>query len=263
MSSPSFVAYIDEAGDEGFVFDKPNRGSSEWFVLAAAVMRPETERAVVATVDEVRVLTSRQGKPLHFRDMKHDQRLAFAARVGQIAALKIVVVMVHKPSLENPETYQAENRLYFYTARLLIERLSWYGAAHARRGPLSDGTMKLVFSNRSSTPWDKLRDDLEALKRRETSIDWIVIQSSRSRIAAMQHDSRDGLQMADLVASAFYRGMTLNYGTADGSYARRLLDRLYRKNGKAWGYGLKVFPAKADVVLQDAERRWLLEALDA
>jgi len=36
----SFIAFIDEAGDEGFKFkDWPERASSEWFVLAACIVR--------------------------------------------------------------------------------------------------------------------------------------------------------------------------------------------------------------------------------
>ena len=36
---PSFIAYVDESGDEGFVFNADGSGSSRWFVLSAAVIR--------------------------------------------------------------------------------------------------------------------------------------------------------------------------------------------------------------------------------
>jgi hypothetical protein len=42
----SFVAYIDESGDEGFKFAK---GSSEWFVLSAAITRKRFDVATVKT----------------------------------------------------------------------------------------------------------------------------------------------------------------------------------------------------------------------
>ena len=34
----SFVVYVDESGDEGFVFNGDGSGSSRWFVLSAAVI---------------------------------------------------------------------------------------------------------------------------------------------------------------------------------------------------------------------------------
>ncbi|WP_207787910.1 DUF3800 domain-containing protein [Candidatus Thiosymbion oneisti] len=37
--SSSFVVYLDESGDEGFVFSDDGSGSSRWLVLSAAVIR--------------------------------------------------------------------------------------------------------------------------------------------------------------------------------------------------------------------------------
>lgn len=39
----SFTVYIDESGDEGFVFHPDERGSSRWLVLSAAVFRKSNE----------------------------------------------------------------------------------------------------------------------------------------------------------------------------------------------------------------------------
>lgn len=35
----SFIAYVDESGDQGFVFHSDGGGSSRWFILSAAVIR--------------------------------------------------------------------------------------------------------------------------------------------------------------------------------------------------------------------------------
>ena len=37
----SFIAYVDESGDEGFVFNPDGSGSSRWFVLSADCNRVE------------------------------------------------------------------------------------------------------------------------------------------------------------------------------------------------------------------------------
>src|SRR5437016_4231226 len=46
----SFVGYIDEAGDEGFKFDK---GSTEWFVLSCMLISKEQEPSVVKLIEDV------------------------------------------------------------------------------------------------------------------------------------------------------------------------------------------------------------------
>jgi Protein of unknown function (DUF3800) len=48
---PTFIAFIDESGDEGFRF---HAGNSEWFVLSAVVGRKKDEIETVKLVDAVR-----------------------------------------------------------------------------------------------------------------------------------------------------------------------------------------------------------------
>jgi Protein of unknown function (DUF3800) len=57
LAAPSYshVAYIDEAGDEGFKFAVDGKkGSSEWFVLSAVIVRTEIDIATTKLVDRVR-----------------------------------------------------------------------------------------------------------------------------------------------------------------------------------------------------------------
>ncbi len=72
----SWVVYIDESGDEGFLFDK---GSSEWFVLSAVVTQKATDLETVKLVDRVRaqILKRTDHNPLHFRKLKHEHRIPF------------------------------------------------------------------------------------------------------------------------------------------------------------------------------------------
>lgn len=85
--SATFIAYVDESGDEGFRFDG---GSSRWFVLSAAVFRSAQELNEVKLIDEVRARINQGRKPgqeipakrpLHFRDLRHEQRKFFAHRI--------------------------------------------------------------------------------------------------------------------------------------------------------------------------------------
>jgi hypothetical protein len=51
-----FVAYIDESGDEGFVFhdDRPEDGSSKWFVISAVVTPADRDRDVISLGRDIR-----------------------------------------------------------------------------------------------------------------------------------------------------------------------------------------------------------------
>ena len=103
-SAATFVAYIDEAGDEGFKFDK---GSSEWFVLGAVILRRASEMPEIKLIDDVRTRLNR-GRPadrqfpakkaLHFRDLQHDVRKYYAARIA-MASLTTAVVLIKKRDL--------------------------------------------------------------------------------------------------------------------------------------------------------------------
>ena len=52
----SFTAYIDESGDEGFVFLPGEKGSSRWLVLSAVVFRKSKDLEAVRVMREVRTL---------------------------------------------------------------------------------------------------------------------------------------------------------------------------------------------------------------
>jgi len=77
----SFVAYVDESGDEGFVFNADGSGSSRWFVLSAAVIRQTNDLDMVKCLKEVRTVLQKAPKtPLHLVDLKHEQRVPNTGR---------------------------------------------------------------------------------------------------------------------------------------------------------------------------------------
>jgi hypothetical protein len=254
MSDATFMAYIDESGDEGFRFGE---GSSEWFILAAVVIRTNAELAQVKLIDEVRDRINQERlpahrmppkKPIHFRDLKHEPRKFYAARVGQ-ADLKTMAVMIHKSALASPENFTEETRLYFYAVRLLVERISWYCRDHRRKDDPGDGSACLVFSNRAGMDYEALKNYLVHLHDNRVALKY---QAALNIIRPTQfetytHGRRMGLQLADAVASSYYYAVWKNaYGFTEDSYARLLLPRAYRHQGKLWGYGVKILPREAD-----------------
>lgn len=56
-----------------------------------------------------------------------------------------------------------------------------------------------------------------------------------------------GLQIADAVASSYFFALNTNdYGFTEDAYAKLILPRAYRHEGKLWGYGLKILPREAE-----------------
>lgn len=98
----SFIAYVDESGDEGFVFNPDGSGSSRWFVLSAAVIRQTNDLQMVSCLKEVREVLNKVPKsPLHFVDLKHEQRVPYVRRVG---ALPMRTVSVAGPQTAHHRT---------------------------------------------------------------------------------------------------------------------------------------------------------------
>ncbi|MCK4298510.1 MAG: DUF3800 domain-containing protein [Planctomycetes bacterium] len=256
--SATFVVYIDESGDEGFAFEA---GSTDWFVLSAIVTRKAKDLQTVKLVDEVRALLDKpRKKPLHFRDLKHEQRLPYVAAIAN-APLRTVSVLVHKPSLREVEKFQERYRLYFYAVRYLLERVSWYCRDHKTARDAGDGSAEIVFSNRSGMSYDEMKRYLDLLERRtgffDVRIEWSVIKTHQ--ITAYSAGRRMGLQIADAVAGSFFYAVeTSRHGFTEDRYVRMLKPVVYQRRGQYEGYGLKFWPREVADLLRGGERfGWL------
>lgn len=239
----SFVAYIDESGCEGFTFLPDEHGSSRWFVLSAVIVRKENDNLVVQLAREARVLLRKDPKKaLHFRELKHEHRVPLARLIGN-ASLRTVSVLIHKPSIAEPEVFQNQRySLYRYATRLLAERISWLCRDHRRTG-MGNGRVELIFSNRSAMSYDELREYLESLNGNpaaDARIDWNVIDPALIR--AVNHDQLAGLQLADAVASGIFFAINkTQYGETEDRYLRLLAPTIYRHQQRVEGYGLKIW----------------------
>lgn len=235
----SYRVYIDESGDEGFKFLPNEQGSSRWLVLSALVFRRENDLQTVGLAKQARELLKKPPKhPLHFRKLKHEQRVPLARLIGQAKA-RAVCVLVHKPSIPEPEIFQQQKySLYRYACRLLLERVSWLCRDHHREGK-GNGRAELIFSNRSAMSYDELRKYLHQLKGDDTvRIVWNVVDPDLVR--AINHDQLAGLQLADAVStSVFYAVHKNQYNEVEESYLKLIAPIIYRHEGKIEGYGLK------------------------
>lgn len=255
----SFVVYIDESGDEGFLFTK---GSSTWFVLSAVITRKANDLETVKLVDNVRKILGRKDQEsLHFRSLKHEHRLPFLHQIAQ-SDLKTVTVLVHKPTIRNVELFQQKYRLYFYAARLLLERVSWYCRDYQTGKTIGDGSADIIFSNRGGMKYEELRAYMKVLQSNSgpfrVEIDWNVIKADQ--ITAYS-DKRMGLQIADAVASSFFFGSQMNqYGFAEDRYARMLKPVVYHHKSRCNGYGIKLWPREYEPSIKtESHLGWLCD----
>lgn len=264
--SASFIAYVDESGDEGFVFNADGTGSSRWFVLSAAVIRQTNDLQMVQCLKEVRSVLKKEPKtPLHFVDLKHEQRVPYIRRVGELP-IRTVSVLVYKPLIAEPEKFQNTSYLlYRYATRLLLERVSWL-CRDQRRAAEGDGFVEIIFSNRSNMSYDDIRDYLRLLLKQaeanpmQVQLDPTVI--APDRIRSVEHSKLAGLQVADAVASGFHFAIKVNrYGETEAGYLPHLKKTLYRHKGEAMGYGLKVWPEDFATVKTKAPEALNLEGL--
>jgi hypothetical protein len=245
--NPSFVVYIDESGDEGFVFNEDGSGSSRWFVLSAAVIRKANDLQMVSCLKDVREVLGKAPKtPLHFVDLKHEQRVPYIRRVGDLP-IRTVSVLIHKPLIAEPEKFQnTKYLLYRYATRMLLERVSWL-CRDQRQANQGDGVADIIFSNRSNMSYEEIRDYLRLLIRQhaddpqKVQIDPTVIDPERIR--SVEHSRLAGLQVADAVASGLHFAVKVNrYGETETGYLAHLKKTLYRHQKSVMGYGLKVWP---------------------
>jgi hypothetical protein len=253
---PSFFAYIDESGDEGFRFDS---GSPEWFVLSAAITRYENDLETVKVLDKVREQIRLKPKtPLHFRNLKHARRITYVTALSQ-GRLRAISILVHKPSLTAKETFQKRNVLYFYAVRYLLERVSWFCREHHRKD-CGDGSAILVFSKRKNMSYDEMKNYIDILKEKsehqDIQIDWRAFR--RDQFQVYPHAERMGLQIADAIASSLFTACQPSvYGYVKPQYAQILRPIVYKRKGRYLGYGLKFWPFAENHISEILKQDWV------
>jgi hypothetical protein len=260
----SFRIYVDESGDEGFVFRPDGSGSSRWLILGAVIVRHENDRDCVRCLDVVRqVLRRKPRQPLHFTDMRHEHRLPYVREIKKTAC-RLAAVLIHKPSIQEPEKFAVgRHQLYRYASRLLLERVSWCCRDHCKPG-VGDGSAEVVFSNRAQMSYDELRDYLRHLKANadalQVRIDWSVIDPDR--IEAKPHGDLAGLQMADAVSSGLkYAVLPNEFSDTETRYTEPLRQVFYRHKQTLLGYGLKFWPVNTTGLVADQPHLKFFETL--
>lgn|GEM_PF-2529076 len=241
-----YSCYIDESGDEGFNIGK----SSEWFFLAAVIMRESDEAIARDGLGAIRQRIWRnlgQTPPavVHWERLKAEQRLAQAQ---EIAGLPITVCAVgmwkYELDTARPTGIRCQEGLFNFTSRLLLERVSWF--VHGAGGTLTN----VVFSSRGRLRKNVLTHYLAYIMSTRGCQIRPVLQPEAIKVRAP--DQYELLQIADGCVSAVGAAFRNDaYGNVHPEYVERLLPRFYRRRGNLSRYGLKLFPR----TLEDAALR--------
>lgn len=267
-----YIAYIDEAGDDGLKVIRPMdpTGGSEWFVVAGVVVRASRERNVVEWVNEIiSSLHNHQSRGLHFNNLSEKKRLIVCKRLASLEARYFVVCSNKKnmKGYKNPLAAEIPSQCWFYNwmTRLLLERITDFVYWHSQKECGSPQKLKIEFSNRGGLSYPQMNAYFRWIGYQGENtflnfgkIHWDTLSIDLLKVYPHQH--RAGLQLADIVASAFFKAAD-KYSTeaCDKRFAELLDPRMARfrdqKHSKPSGYGVKLLPSLrgANLLREQAE----------
>ena len=266
----TFVVYIDESGDTGLdLVKKPDdpKGATEWLVLSAFLVRVQNDSKMVTWTQDVQAKFTSKRADLHFNKLLPFKKTLVCSALATKQA-KCFVVMSNKKNIEkykNPRL-DDDNKawIYWFLTRLLLERVTAFCAQYVPEERKGKDKLRIIFSRRGDLTYKDFTDYLwkmyyergnQVLGYKE--LDWSVIDFDE--IYAHDHGDKAGLQLADVVAGAFFQAVELNRGgqvECDPSYAK-LLKPLMNHNGKRWylGFGVKPMPMLFEMELTDPQKQ--------
>ena len=267
-----FIAYIDEAGDEGLtkLRDDTSR-QSRWLMLGGIIVSADTDRNLPSWRDEALALNpNNQHRDLHFREMKHEMKVAVTRYLAD-KKLGICCICSNKTTLLDGGKYEAlysdKGHLYNYLTRFLLERITTSVADAAKKNG-DQARLRVVFSRRANTDYHAMREYLELMRdgkeqrRPLRSIDWSVFDPSD--IAVENHKKWAGLQLADAATSAVFSALEPNfYGNHEPRYALSMASRFIPRKGGILDCGLTLVPALGRCPLSDEQRKFIEDLADS
>ncbi|MEO3432505.1 DUF3800 domain-containing protein [Inquilinus sp. CAU 1745] len=268
--SVQFVAYIDEAGDEGFGKLKAEASSaqSKWLVLGGILVRSNIDKNLPEWRDDIMSkFPNKKNRDIHFRHLNHAQKVVASEYLSN-KQFGICCVCSNKITLldssQSVKIFKQKGYLYNYLTRYLLERLTWAVRDFANRTTQST-ELRIVFSRRSGTDYQSMREYLILMRdgreriRPIRSIDWTVF--SPDNIKVENHSRWAGLQLADVVTSATAAGLEPNiFGNYEPRYATAFAKRFISRQRSILDCGLTLIPQIGKSPL-DAQQRDFINGL--
>lgn len=255
----SYVAFIDEAGDDGLKRVRPfsPHGSSEWLVLAAVVVRAENQTQLASWLEQIESKLFRHtASSIHFSKLSERNKRIVCTEIAKLP-IRCFVVASNKKNMEgyeNPDAGKIPSQCWFYCwmTRLLLERVTRFVEQQSVRDHGEVRLLRLEYSARGGLRYSQMNAYYEwmRLKRRKPFLPWGHVHFDVMHPRLMRvypHTERDGLQIADVVASAFFKACDKRSSPACNSeFARLLHPRMAREpdkiGGQIAGFGVKLLP---------------------
>ena len=279
-----YVAYIDEAGDDGLkrVYPFHPNGSSEWFILSCLLVRIENDHNMLEIVKGVvSQFKNSQRKDIHYKDLIPEKKKIACEAIAR-AKVRCFVVMSNKKNMQNyvnervatsPQFYTSDrNWFYWWLARCLLERVTEECEERSRKEGCENKKLRIIFSKRGGMNYSHFRAYMKKLQWQSQTkslflnlgdLRWSTID--HDEIFAYDHKSMAGLQLADVVASAFYQAVAETpTRRCDPQFAKLLRKTVafrlkYAKYGDGYrqrfGYGVKILPSLGKADLTADQRR--------
>jgi hypothetical protein len=266
-----YVAFIDEAGDPGLRRVKPLdvNGSSEWLILSAIVIGAPNEINVAPWRNDILRAIKSQRKDLHFTDLREWNKRIACVEIAKLP-LRCFVVCSNKKNMRgytNPfaEKYPAPNWFYAWLSRLLLERVTYFVRQKSLVQHREIRKVRLEFSSRGGLDrfgltsyfnWLKLQSGEGKNYLPLGNLVWDTIDENLVHI--FSHKERAGLQLADTVASAFFKACDcVDTGGCDPAFAKLLAPRMCGDpdgcKDTISGYSVKLMPKWKDAKLLPAQ----------
>lgn len=235
------VAYIDEAGDEGF-----NSESSRWFVVGCVVLKYGEYLKARANLDQFKVDSGRLWKNIHFKSLQHNKRKDLCAYIAK-SEYGVIISCFSKFDLSKEEKYLSSYpSMYFVGVKNILERVSWYTQQH--KAP----KVHIMIGNRNQVKAENLKKYLF-----ETSKNAKKNHSYYDHIGNVVVGNQEeyGIKLADCITSSVFQ-LLEPYGVAQQGdrtyYDLCIKGKLYSSNhnkyGGIWSNGLKCTPQNRSLI---------------
>ncbi|MGV2165109.1 DUF3800 domain-containing protein [Agrobacterium sp. 16-172Ci] len=253
-----YIAYFDEAGDPGIkrVVPVDPKGGTEWFTLGCALIKASREHEPIDFVRRARLrINSRQRPDIHYKYLQPWQRIAVCTEAAK-ENVRFFCLASHKVSMRgysNPKaaavSLHPNDYFYNYCIRILLERVTAWVENWSTNEFGGPKKVKLVFSERGGHSYRHVETYTELLRIQEEK--GRLFQDIRSPkfsvldhrlIEVIPHNQNAGLQMADIVASAFYHAANASAANWDMDPAKALKPRMAKDVRGVANMGLTVLP---------------------
>lgn len=232
-----FNCYIDESGDEGI-----ETGGTRWFILGALIVPSSKDLTTSEIVSKIKMSLKRAKPPeqwtLHWSKIKkHDWKVFICEQLlTENWIFSCVVTDKKHSSIMSAAGLREKSKLYFYSTRLLVERLSWYARDN------NNQKAHLIFEHRTTIDYKSMRAYFDLLKSSlggDCKISWEHVDVNGLRILPKNHNRL--LQACDCVCGALMEGLEPTpLGVTESRYIQTLRGRFYRRDGNLLSYGLKL-----------------------